>query len=96
MRIRIFQPNGTPVRDIQMQNPVCGLFIDHDQQLWIATGADGQIMKLDANGKVVGFAGRRGTGVGESNEAHMLAVAPNGDVYVADSVGHEIEKFVKP
>ena len=39
MRIRVFQPDGTPVRDIQMENPVCGIFIDRDQQLWIATGA---------------------------------------------------------
>jgi hypothetical protein len=29
------------------------------------------------------------------SEAHMLAVAPSGDVYVADSVGRKVEKFVK-
>ncbi|MEO7192744.1 MAG: hypothetical protein ABI051_16980 [Vicinamibacterales bacterium] len=95
MRIRVFRADGTPVRDIQMENPVCGLFIDKDQQLWIATGADGQMMKIDRDGKVLGFAGRKGTGVGEMGEAHMLAVAPSGDVYVADSTGHKIEKFAK-
>ncbi len=93
MRIRVFQPDGTHVRDIQMQNPVCGIFIDRDQQLWIATGADGQVMHIDKDGKVLGFAGRRGTGLGEMTEAHMLALAPNGDIYVADSVGRKVVKF---
>jgi peptidylamidoglycolate lyase len=96
MRIRVFQPDGTPVRDIQMQNPVCGIFIDRNQQLWVATGADGQLLQVDESGKVQGFAGRRGTGPGEMTEAHMLAVAPNGDVYVADSVGRKVVKFQKP
>ena len=95
MRIRVFQPDGTPVRDIQMQNPVCGLFFDKSGQMWIATGADGQMMHVDPAGKVLGYAGKRGTGLGEMSEAHMLAVAPNGDVYVADSVGRKVEKFVK-
>jgi NHL repeat len=96
MRVRVFRPDGTPVRDIQMQNPVCGLFIDRDHQLWVATGADGQMMRVDWNGKVQGFAGKRGTGLGEMTEAHMLAVGPNGDVYVADSTGRKVEKFAKP
>lgn len=96
MRIRIFQPDGTHVRDIQMQNPVCGLFIDRNQQMWVATGADGQVMQIDSTGKVLGFSGRRGTGPGEMTEAHMLAVAPNGDVYVADSVGRKVVKFQSP
>lgn len=96
MRLRVFRQDGTPVREIQMRNPVCGLYIDSHQQLWIATGADGQFMKLDWNGNVLGYGGRRGTGVGETNEAHMLAVAPNGDVYVADSVGRRVLKFASP
>lgn len=95
MRIRVFQPDGTHVRDIQMLNPVCGIYIDRDQQLWIATGADGRVMHIDWNGQVLGFAGRRGTGSGEMTEAHMLALAPNGDIYVADSVGRKVVKFQK-
>lgn len=96
MRIRVFTADGSPVRIIQMQNPVCGLFIDQHQQMWIATGADGQVMRIDRDGKVLGFAGKRGTGVGEFSEAHMLAVAPNGDIWAADSNGQEVEKFAAP
>lgn len=96
MRIRVFQPDGTPVRDIQLQNPACGIFIDRNQQLWVASGADGQLLQVDWQGKVQAFAGRRGTGQGEMTEAHMVAVAPNGDVYVADSVGRKVVKFQKP
>jgi hypothetical protein len=93
MRIRVFQPDGTHVRDIQMQSPVCGIAIDRNQQLWVASGADGQVLQVDWNGKVQAFAGRRGTGAGEMTEAHMVAAAPNGDVYVADSVGRKVVKF---
>lgn len=96
MRIRVFRPDGTHVRDIQLQNPVCGLFIDRNQQLWVASGADGQLLQVDWTGKVQAFAGQRGAGPGEMTEAHMVAVAPNGDVYVADSVGRKVVKFQKP
>jgi streptogramin lyase len=94
MRVRIFQPDGTPVRDLQLRNQACAIFIDPSQQIWIATGTDGQFMKIDADGKVLGYAGRRGTGLGELSEAHMLAVAPSGDVYVADTLGKKVERFV--
>ena len=82
------------VRDIQLRNQACAIFIDPGQQIWIATGTDGQFMKIDADGKVLGYAGRRGTGLGELSEAHMLAVAPSGDVYVADTLGKKVERFV--
>jgi len=95
MRIRVFQPDGTPVRDIQLENQACGLFIDRNQQLWLVTGTDGQLMRVDWDGHVQAFTGKLGPGLGEFSEAHMMAVAPNGDVYVADTVARKVEKFVK-
>jgi streptogramin lyase len=96
MRIRVFRADGTPVRDIQMRNQVCGLAIDRSQQLWMATGMDGQFMKVTWDGQVAGFASRRGTGAGELSEAHALTVAANGDVFVADTIGRKVVKFTAP
>ena len=98
MRIRVFQANGTPVRELQMPTQMCGLFFDRQGRMWAATGFDGQIMLIDPagpNGSIIGFAGKAGTGPGEMGEAHMLAVAPDGAVYVTDTLGRKIEKFVK-
>lgn len=96
MRIRIFQPNGTHVRDIQLQQQVCGLYIDPSDQIWVATGSDGQVMTIDRDGKVLAFTGKIGTGPGEFTEAHLITGAPNGDIYVTDTAAMQVEKFVKP
>jgi streptogramin lyase len=95
MRVRIFRPDGTPVRDFQMPTQMCGLAFDRAGTLWAATGFDGQVMTIGRDGRVLGFAGKAGTGPGEMSEAHMLAVAPNGDVYVTDTGGRKIVTFVR-
>jgi hypothetical protein len=95
MRIRIFRPDGAPVRELPLPTEACGIFIDRDQTIWIATGFDGQMMKVDMSGKVLGYAGKAGSGLGAAGEAHMITVAPNGDVYLADTNGRKIEKFAK-
>jgi hypothetical protein len=39
--------------------------------------------------------GQPGKGLGEFGEAHYLAIAPNGDIYVADTVNAALHRFVK-
>jgi DNA-binding beta-propeller fold protein YncE len=39
--------------------------------------------------------GKPGKGPGEFGEAHVLAVSPKGEIYVADSVNATVQKFVK-
>jgi peptidylamidoglycolate lyase len=95
MRIRIFRADGTPVRELQMPTQICGLYFDRQGRLWAATGFDGQMMLINPDGSVAGFAGKAGTGLGEMGEAHTLAVAPDGAVYVVDTIGRKVEKFVK-
>lgn len=95
MRIRVFSPDGTPVRDIQMKNLVCGLFIDSANQLWVAAGTDGMILKVDWDGQVQGRMGTGGRGAGQIGEGHMLTVTPAGDIFLADSVNRVVHKFAK-
>lgn len=95
MRIRVFRADGSHVRDIQMQNLVCGLFIDRNQQLWVSSGTDGMVLKVDWDGKVTGKMGTGGRGAGQIAEGHMLTVTASGDVFVADSVNRVVHKFAK-
>ena len=53
-RIQVFDADGNYVRESSQPGTPCGLFMTPDQQIWLAHGHTGQIMKLDLNGKVLG------------------------------------------
>ena len=63
--------------------------IDKEGNLWVADNSGNQIFKLNQDGKVlltIGKKGVTGTGPGEFDGPTEVAVAPNGDIFVAD--GH--------
>ena len=66
-----------------------------DQQLYLASGFSGQILRLDANGKAVAAMGQPGKALGEFGEAHYMALGPQGEIWVADTVKPELHKFVR-
>ena len=39
--------------------------------------------------------GNRSKGLGEFGEAHVIAVSPKGEIYIADTVNATLHKFVK-
>jgi hypothetical protein len=61
----------------------------------MVNGYAGQILQLDLNGKVLAATGKPGKGLGEFGEAHNIAVSPNGEIFVADTVNSALLKFVK-
>jgi len=58
-----------------MKNLICGLFIDSKGQLWMTTGQDGMIQRLDWNGNVLGWIGVEGFAADEFGEAHYMTVS---------------------
>jgi hypothetical protein len=52
-------------------------------------------MKLDLDGNVLGITGGQGKGLGQYGEAHYLAVGPQGDIYVADTLNWRVQKLVR-
>ena len=65
------------------------LTIDKDGNLWLADNGAQQVFKLDQNGKVLMALGKKdaaGTGNDEFDAPTEVAVADNGDIFVAD--GH--------
>jgi DNA-binding beta-propeller fold protein YncE len=95
-RIQVFDLDGNYVRETKHPGTPCGLFITADQQIFMAHGHAGQVIRLDLNGKVLGVMGKQGKALGQFGEAHFIAVSRNEEaIYVADTLNWRVQKFVK-
>lgn len=77
----MFDPQGTFIRELHLPGTPSGLFITPDQQLWVAHGYTGQVLKLGLDGKVIGAFGGQGKAPGQFGEAHFLAVSARGEIF---------------
>jgi sugar lactone lactonase YvrE len=71
-----------------------GLFITADDTLFVADGRANRVVKMTAEGKVLASWGEKGTGPGQFDLAHGVAVGADGAVYVCDINGKRVQKFV--
>lgn len=94
-RVQIFDMDGKFIKAWKFAGLPCGLLVGPDRQMYLATGFSGQILRLDANGKAVAAMGQPGKGLGEFGEAHYMAIAPSGDIYVADTINAVLHRYVK-
>ena len=79
-----------------MANLLCGFYVTKNNELWITTGQDGQLEKVDWDGKVLGIAGKGpGKDVGYFGESHYMAMDSKGDIYVADTEDGRVTKLFK-
>lgn len=93
-RIQIFDRDGNYVKEWAYKGLPCGLYIHSDGTMYMVSGFAGEILELDENGRAVGRNGQPGRGLGEFGEAHYMTMAPNGDIWVADTVKPELHKYV--
>jgi sugar lactone lactonase YvrE len=85
-RIVVYDANGKFVKTIQMRNLVCALYVDRRNQLWMATGQDGQIFKIDWDGNILGATGNGpGRGDGQFTEASYLVADAYGNIFTGDT-----------
>lgn len=94
-RVQIFDNDGRFIKSWRFAGLPCGLLVGPDQQIYLASGFSGQILRLDANGTAVAAMGQPGKRLGEFGEAHYLAIAPSGDIYVADTINAALHRYVK-
>jgi DNA-binding beta-propeller fold protein YncE len=94
-RVQVFDVDGKFVKEWRYAGLPCGLYLGADQQMYLASGFAGQILKLDKSGKATAAIGQPGKGLGEFGEAHYLTIGPKGDIYVADTINGAVQKFVK-
>jgi DNA-binding beta-propeller fold protein YncE len=93
-RVEVFTHDGKFVREIHFAGLPCDLEIGR-RSIFMVNGYAAQLLKLDLDGKVQAALGHPGKALGEFGEAHMVAVSPKGDVYVADTLNATLTKFVK-
>jgi DNA-binding beta-propeller fold protein YncE len=92
-RLVVYTADGKFVKTIQMRNLMCAIDFDPQGNLWVASGQDGQLLKIDQNGNVLGAVGNgSGTGEGQFIETNYMAWDKQGNLYTGDtSVGRVTE-----
>jgi len=88
-RILIYSADGKFLRQIPTRNLVCAIQFDPQGNPWMASGQDGQFLKLDRTGRVVGAIGNgMGIGKGQFIEASYWVFDKEMNLYAGDtSVG---------
>lgn len=96
-RIVVYSSDGTFLKTMQMRNLVCALYFDSHGNPWMATGQDGQFLKLDRQGKVLGAVGNgMGIGMGQFIEASYWVMDRQANLYAGDTSVGRITKMVAP
>ena len=96
-RLVVYTGEGRFVKTIQMRNLMCAVGFDPKGGLWVSTGRDGQLLKLDRNGRVLGAVGNgSGIGTGQFIEATYMAWDRGGNVYSGDTSVGRVTKMVAP
>jgi sugar lactone lactonase YvrE len=96
-RIVVYSGDGKFLETLQMRNLVCALNFDSHGQPWMASGQDGQFLKLDRNGKILGAIGNgMGIGTGQFIEASYWVMDKQDNLYAGDTSVGRITKMVAP
>ena len=96
-RIVVYTANGEFVKTLQMRNLVCAIEFDPEGNPWIGTGQDGQYLKLNRDGKVLGaIGGGMGVEPGQFIEASYFVFNQRGDLYSADTGLSRVTVMVAP
>lgn len=98
-----FEPSGGTRLSIDVgnvpdpNNPSCAaadIAIANDGRIYVADGyCNARIVVYDAKGSKLKEWGRPGTGPGEFNLPHAIALSPEGNVYVADRENGRVQWF---
>lgn len=96
-RIVVYDANGKFVKTIQTRNLVCDFFVDGSKQLWMATGQDAQVAKIDWDGNILGTAGEGpGKGLGQFVETNAMVEDSQGNIFVSDTTLTRVTELVAP
>lgn len=95
-RIQIFDTEGTFLEQWTYNAMVCALFLHDDGSIWMTSGFDGELARIDpADGKLIGALGSPGNGIGQFGEAHFLTVDGEHDIFVADVVNRRVQIYAR-
>lgn len=96
-RLVVFTAEGKFVKTVQMRNLACAVAFDPQGNLWMATGQDGQILKIDQEGHVLGAVGNgSGTGEGQFIESNYMTWDKQGNLYAGDTSVGRVTEMLAP
>lgn len=98
-RLQFFLPDGT----FQREWPISGLeefysepyLATHGDDVFVTDSFNHRFARYN-DGKLTGVWGKTGSGSGDFNRPIGIAVAPDGSVYVSDTMNNRIQKFDVP
>ena len=96
-RLVVYTGDGKFIKTLSMRNLTCAVYFDLQGDLWVATGNDGQVIKIGRNGNVRGAIGNgRGRGDGQFMETNFMAMDKDGNLYSGDTSIAHITEMVAP
>jgi hypothetical protein len=96
-RLVVYTAEGHFVKTVQMRNLTCNIAFDAKGHLWIGTGQDGQILRIDRNGKVLGAIGNgRGWGYGQLSETGYITWDKHDNMYTGATGQDRVTEWVMP
>lgn len=95
-RVVVYTGDGKFLRTMPTRNLICALYFDKQGNLWLASGWDGQFLKMNKQtGQVLGAIGNgNGTGEGQFLEASYLTADSQGNLWTGDTARGRITKMV--
>jgi DNA-binding beta-propeller fold protein YncE len=96
-RIVVYSGDGKFLKTMQVRNLVCAIHFDPQGNPWMASGQDGQFLKLTRDGKVVGAIGNgMGIGHGQFIEASYWVFDKQNNLYAGDTSVGRVTKMLAP
>ncbi len=96
-RLVVYTGEGKFVKTLSMKNLTCAVYFDPHGGLWVATGNDGQLIKIDQDGNVLGAIGKgRGRDEGQFMETNFMAMDSGGNLYTGDTSVARVTEMVAP
>ena len=96
-RLVVYTAEGRFVKTIQMRNLMCTVAFDPHGNLWVASGQDGQLLKIDENGNVLGAVGKgSGLATGQFIETNYMSWDKQGNLYTGDTSVGRVTEMLAP
>jgi DNA-binding beta-propeller fold protein YncE len=97
-RVVVYTGDGKFLRTMQLRNLICALNFDRQGNLWVASGWDGQFLKVNKQtGQVLGAIGNgNGTGEGQFLEASYFVTDSHDNIWTGDTARGRITEMVAP
>jgi hypothetical protein len=96
-RFVIYSAEGEFIRAIQMRNLTCNIAFDKNGDPWMGTGGDGQLVKIDRDGKILEAVGNGpGNGEGQVGETGYIRWDSKGNMYMGATSQPRVTVWTPP